>query len=55
MEDMNMSEKEINQLQNEDQKSEATKLDEECLDKVAGGVYDPDTGKKDDDILLPEL
>ena len=50
-----MSEKQLNQMQNEDQKSETRELDEECLDKVAGGVYDPDTDKKDDDILLPEL
>ena len=50
-----MSEKQDNQLQSEEQKQENEKLNEECLDKVAGGVYDPDTEKKDDDILLPEL
>ena len=50
-----MSEKQVTNLQNEEQESNTRKLDEESLEQVTGGVYNPDTGKKKDDILLPEL
>ena len=50
-----MSEEKVTQLQNENQETESKKLNEECLDKVTGGVYNPDKRKKKDDILLPEL